>query len=144
MSQFLYKFDSIKKTKDILEKKVQKELADIDIQIENLSDEFVKLEKKKENSVKNLQQYKRVSDLKQLDNYRNNLKQQMEVVKKKIDLLTLKRENKLDELIIKSQESKMFRKLEEVHLEEYNHEENIKEEKIINEVATQKFIRGNN
>lgn len=144
MSQFLYKFDSIKKTKDILEKKVQKELADIDIQIENLSDEFVKLEKKKENSVKNLQQYKRVSDLKQLDNYRNNLKQQMEVVKKKIDLLTLKRQNKLDELIIKSQESKMFRKLEEVHLEEYNHEENIKEEKIINEVATQKFIRGNN
>ncbi len=144
MGKFLYKFDSIKKTKEILEQKVQKELADIDLEIENLSDEYVKLEKKKENSVKNLQQYKRVSDLKQLDNYRNDLKQQMEIIRKKIDLLTLKRENKLNELITKSQETKMFRKLEEVHLEEFMHEENIKEENLTNEVATQKYIRGNN
>ena len=143
MTKFLYKFDTIKKSKDLLEKKVQKELAEIDLEIERCSEEFTKIEKKKEQSSRSIQTCKKISELKQLDNYRNELLKQLDIIHSKINLLTLQRENKLSELVQKSQESKMFRRLEEVHLEEFMQEENHKEESLINEVATQKFIREN-
>jgi flagellar export protein FliJ len=141
MAKFLYKFDSIKKSKDLLEKKVQKELAEIDLEIERCSDEFTKIENKKEQSCKNIQLCKKISELKQLDNYRNELLRQMEQIHNQINLLTLRRENKLNELVKKSQESKMFKRLEEVQYEEFVKEENQKEDKFESEIATQKFIR---
>ncbi len=144
MSRFIYKFDSIKKTKDILEKKVQKELAEIDHLIEDLRREYIRIEQEKDQVSKNLQFFKRVSDLKQLDMYKNELKNQMENVRQQIDLFGVEREKKLDELLSRSRENKMFGILEEVHLEEYKRGENQKEEITINEIAGQKFARDKN
>ena len=40
MSKFIYKFQSIQKVKESLEKKVQKEMALLDLEIEKLENEF--------------------------------------------------------------------------------------------------------
>ena len=144
MARFIYRFDSIKKTRDILEKKIQKELAEIDKYLESKREECRSLEKKKEESSKIIQQCKNVAELKLLDGYRNELESRIEIAKKNIRLLMEQRENKMDELIKKSKESKMFKLLEETHLQQFKHEENAKEDNIVNELAAQKFNRKNN
>ncbi len=143
MAKFIYRFDSIQKTKEILEKKIQKELAEIDKQLELRREECLSLELKREQSSEIIEQCKKVSELKLLDNYKNELEKQVEIIKQSITLLTKQRENKICELIKRSKENKMFKLLEETHLQEFIHEENAKEENIVNELAAQKFNREN-
>ncbi len=140
MSKFNFKYDSIKKVKNLLEKKVQKEIAFIDLEIDRNIYEREKLILEAAENIKNRISNK-VSELKAVENYKRSLEKKIEIIQKQIAELEKQKEDKMKELIEKSKENKIFQTLEEAHLENFKHEENLKDEGKINEIATQKFIR---
>lgn len=140
MPKFKFKYDSIKKVKDLLEKKVQKEIALIELEIERNIIEKEKLIVEIENNNKNLKNNK-ISELKAVENYRTMLEKKVENIQKQIIALNKHKEDKVNELIEKSKENKMFQTLEENYFENFKYEENLKDESKINEIATQKYIR---
>jgi len=143
MPKFIFKYDSIKKVKDLLEKKVQKEVALIELEIERNIIEHEKLIVEIENNSKNRKSNK-VSELKAVENYKTMLEKKVENIQKQIALLKKQKEDKVKELIEKSKENKIFQTLEENHFENFKYEENLKDENKINEIATQKYIRDKN
>ena len=143
MPKFIFKYDSIKKVKDLLEKKVQKEVALIELEIERNIIEHKKLIVEIENNSKNRKSNK-VSELKAVENYKTMLEKKVENIQKQIALLKKQKEDKVKELIEKSKENKIFQTLEENHFENFKYEENLKDENKINEIATQKYIRDKN
>ena len=140
MPKFKFKYDSVKKVKDLLEKKVQKEIALIDLEIERNITERKKLTTEIENNFKNRKSNK-VSELKAVENYKEALEKKVETIQKQIVLLNKHKEDKVTELIEKSKENKILQTLEENHFENFKYEENLKDESKINEIATQKYIR---
>ena len=140
MSKFKFKYDSIKKIKELLEKKVQKELALLDLEIEWNISECEKLIQERKENLKNRKNNK-VSELNAVENYKKSLDKKIEIIQRQIVSLKKKKEEKLKELIEKSKEHKIFQTLEDLHLEDFKYEENLNDENKINEIATQKFIR---
>ena len=78
MQKFKFKYDSIKKVKELLEKKVQKEIAMIDLEIERNIIEKEKLIIEIENNFKNRKNNK-VSELKAVENYKTALEKKVEM-----------------------------------------------------------------
>ncbi len=140
MPKFKFKYDSIKKVKGLLEKKVQKEIALIDLEIERNIFEREKLVLEIENNLKN-RKNNRVSELKAVENYKTSLEKRVENIQKQIFQLNKHKDEKVNELIEKSKENKIFQTLEDNHFEIFKYEENLKDESKINEIATQKYIR---
>ena len=140
MQKFKFKYDSIKKVKDLLEKKVQREIALIDLEIERNIVEREKIILEIENNLKNRKSNK-ISELKAVENYKASLEKKVENIQKQIVRLNKHKEDKMCELIEKSKENKIFQTLEENHFENFKYEENLKDESRINEIATQKYIR---
>ena len=140
MQKFKFKYDSIKKVKELLEKKVQKEIALIDLEIERNILEKEKLNIEIKNNFKNRKNNKD-SELKAVENYKTALEKKVEMIQKRIVLLNKNKADKVTELIEKSKENKIFQTLEENHFENFKYEENLKDESKINEIATQKYIR---
>lgn len=142
MAKFIYKFESIKKIKESLEKKAQKEVAVIDLDIEKKKNEYEKIiteERESRNSFKK----KAVSagELQFIKGYQLCLKKKRVEVCNEIENLNKKRDVKMNELIQKSKEHKIFNKLEEKYSEEFALEQNHLELAFIDELATQKFVR---
>ncbi len=142
MSKFTFKYDSIKKVKELLEKKVQKEMALIELEIDRNIFEREKLVQEIENTIK-IPKSNRISELKAVENYKKTLEKKIEIIQRHIEALKLQKEKKLKELSERSKENKIFQTLEETYLENFKYEENLKDENKINEIATQKFIRDN-
>ena len=142
MSKFTFKYDSIKKVKELLEKKVQKEMALIELEIDRNIFECEKLVQEIENTIK-IPKSNRISELKAVENYKKTLEKKIEIIQRHIEALKLQKEKKLKELSERSKENKIFQTLEETYLENFKYEENLKDENKINEIATQKFIRDN-
>jgi len=144
MSKFIYRFESIKKIKDSLEKKAAKELAEIDVFIERQRQEYNRVVERSNNTKRDISHEKLSSfELKFIKGYEEDLKQQLLLIKLKINQLELKKDEKMVELVQKSKENKMFGTLKENHLEIFQLNENKIEMDSINEMATQKYIRGN-
>ena len=144
MSKFIYRFESIKKIKDSLEKKAAKELAEIDAFIERQRQEYNQVVERGNNTKRDISHEKLSSfELKFIKGYEEDLKQQLLLIKLKINQLELKKDEKMIELVQKSKENKMFGTLKENHLEIFQLNENKIEMDSINEMATQKYIRGN-
>jgi flagellar export protein FliJ len=144
MAKFKYKFESIKKVKESLEKKAQKEVAVIDLEIEKLKQSYIDVEKEgldglRKNESKNVS----VAELKFEINYKKVIQNRLIEIQKNILKMEKLREKKIAELIQKSKEHKMFDALEETHLEIFMHEQNKNEMLFIDEIATQKFNRDN-
>jgi flagellar FliJ protein len=142
MSKFNYKFHTLQKVKDSLQKKVQKEIALLDLEIEKLDDEFNSI------SIEEIESKKKImkkdvlaGEIKFRKNYELCLDRKKIMILEKIEKLNKKKEIKLTELIQKSKEHKIFDSLEEVYHENFIKEENRSELKFIDELATQKFIR---
>lgn len=140
MSNFKFKFESVKKVKEAFEKKAQKDLAQIDLFItkhqelrQKLVDEINDLRnsafKKKMN----------VAELKFLGGYDNVLRQQIEMQTEVITKLEKKREKKIEEVVVKTKEKKMLNQLEETHREKFYQEINSAELKNFDEIAVQNF-----
>ena len=142
MAKFIYKFESIKKVKEALEKKAQKEVSEIELEIEKQQREYSRIddiEIRSRNS--SMKKDVLVAEIKFKKNYELYLNKQKSAVMKKIQVLEEKKKAKLNELIQKSKEHKIFNSLEESYHENFNNEQNRAELKFINELAIQKFIR---
>ena len=142
MAKFKFKYDPIKRVKEQLEKKVQKEIAELNDRIESNKTKIYSIEN--EMNLKKLKFKKgaKVSELQFQKNYETYMQGLIESIKRKINELVKQKNTKLLELLDKTKEKKMFVKLEEKHLEKFNKEENKLEATRIDEVASQSFTRG--
>ncbi len=140
MSNFKFKFESVKKVKEAFEKKAQKDLAQIDLLIvkhqelrQRLVDEINDLRnsafKKKMN----------IAELQFIGGYDTVLKQQIEMQTEVITQLEKKRSKKIEEVAAKTKEKKILNQLEETYKEKYNHDSNSAELKFFDELAVQNF-----
>lgn len=140
MSNFKFKFESVKKVKEVFEKKAQKDLAQIDLFItkhqeirQKLVDEINDLRnsafKKKMN----------IAELQFIGGYDTVLKQQIEMQTEVITQLEKKRSKKIEEVAAKTKEKKILNQLEETHREKFHRDNNSAELKFFDEIAVQNF-----
>jgi flagellar FliJ protein len=142
MAKFNYKFAGIQRIKESFEKKAQKELSVIDIAINKKQKQIIDLQNeaelhRNESRKKNI----KVSELKFHQGFQHQIKLKIEVIEKELKTLDKERSQKLEELIIKSKEHKVFNKLEEKQKENFYLEQNKVESINIDEIAVQKFAR---
>ncbi len=142
MAKFIYKFEAIKHVKESLEKKAQKEVALIQLEIDKLQKEHDKLLNEETLSRKNLLPKEMlVADIKFKKNYEMFLYKKRMAIIEDINKLKAEKEKKLSELLQKSKEHKIFDTLEETMHENFNQQEKQKEKIFIDELASQKFVR---
>jgi flagellar export protein FliJ len=145
MAKFNYRFESIKNVKKNLEKKSQKELADLDLKIDKVKKDIKDLEDKK-NQIKINEKGKKtikVSEAHTKIHYENYLNELIKVHQKMEDELNQERIIKLEELVTKSKEHKIFKKLEEKTKEEFFYTENKSQQHQLDDISIQKFVRKN-
>jgi len=144
MAKFNYRFESIKQIKKRYEKKVQKEVAVIDIEIKKKEAQIFEINKKlKFEREKILEKgSKKASDLHFYSMYENYLLNEKDKIKHELEIKKREKKIKLKELEEKTKETKIFEKLEEKHLEEFTLEQNKIEQLELDEIAVKKFIKG--
>jgi flagellar export protein FliJ len=141
MNNFKFKFEPVKRVKEALEKKTQKEIAVINLEINNKNDEINCItEEKRKNKLMDIVTIS-AGDLMFNRVYQRQLDNQIEEKLKSIDDLNVKKIKKTDELVVRAKEKKIFMTLEEIHKDIFTKEENDQDIKIINEIAIQKFAR---
>jgi len=141
MTAFNFKFKTVQNVKKNLEKKAQKELALIDLEIKRLENINDELQQEIKNHRLSTANNTKAADVQFLKGYAIYLDAIINSNNKLIGEFVMKRNKKIDELVQKSKEHKMFDKLEEHHLERFNKEQNKTELKNVDEIAIQKFAR---
>ena len=143
MAKFEYKFKTIKDIKERLEKKAQKELAIIDLEIKNKNEEILELTKQLQecNRKKLESKSNKIKDLHFYEKYQRFLIEQIELVQKYILARKKERAKKMLELVKKSQETKTFEKLEEKHLTEFLKAQDKLDQKEMDEFAVNEYLR---
>lgn len=143
MGKFKYKFKAIKEIKERFEKKAQKELAVIDLDLSSKKNEIIDLTSKlKEQKIKKLSgKNKTIANLHFDEKYESYLVNQIEVLQRYISKRMVERKEKVNELVQKSKETKTFEKLEETHLSEFLKNENEIEQKEMDEFAVTEFLK---
>ena len=146
MSKFNYKFKSVKNVKKNLEIKAQKDLSDVDLQIESVRMEIEKLNNEKQ-AIKagfNINPKVKISEIQSRIYYENFIDGLVISLNTKIAELEVIRAKRLEVLAQKSKEHKIFQTLEEKHLEAFIAIENKAEQILIDDVAGKRFIRSKN
>lgn len=143
MAKFKYKFDSIKNIKERLEKKSKKELAIIDLEIKRKLNEIRDINEllKKSKLAKTKKKTKSSEEIHFLEKYENYLSEQISLIEKYVNEKRSEREEKVKELMQRSKETKTFVKLEEKHFEEFSKQQNKIDQKEMDEIAIQEFIK---
>ncbi len=140
---FKYKFASIIKIKQSLEKKAQKEVAVVDLQIDQVKLELEKLQ----NILKALrinigeQRAIKAAEIHHIHKYEEYLANERKMLEKKLDDLEKLRIVKLEDLQEKQKEHKMFETMEGKHFAAYTIESNRLDQISMDEIASQKFSR---
>ena len=144
MAKFKYRFEAIKKIKQRMEKKVQKEVAIIELEIvkketeiKNLTEQ-IRSEKAKVLNRKSM----KASELHFYSMYENYLINRIDEIKAELVLKKEERNKKVKELEEKIKETKIFEKLEEKHLQEFVIEQDKLEQLELDEIAVKEFIKG--
>ncbi|MGE5431787.1 MAG: flagellar export protein FliJ [Syntrophomonadaceae bacterium] len=143
MAKFHYKFESIKKIKETFEKKIQKEISLIDIEIEKQNCLLKSLadEKNKSRSSLSGKNNVKVSELQFQSEVQNLLGLKEKKILGEIKELEKVKETRMLELEQKTKEHKIFETLEEKHYEDFLLAQNQLEQKEIDEIASKKFAR---
>jgi len=146
MSKFNYKYESIKNVKKNLEKKSQKELAAIDVKIEKVKKDILELERKKNQIIINEESNKtiKISEIHSKINYENYLNEMINMHQKMLHIYKDERNEKLEELVVKSKEHKIFKTLEEKTQQEFLFADNKLEQNQLDDISVQKFARAKN
>ena len=142
MSKFKFKFSAISRIKERLKTKAQKELAEINLKIEAKNDGIEKVRQELIDNKKVLSTgtYK-VAELHYYERHGVFLAGKLKQLKIELNTLMLTRQNKLNELVAKTKEQKMFDLLEKKHFENYKYDELKKENMMLDELAIQKMGR---
>jgi len=140
---FKYKFKAIKEIKQRIEKKTQKDLAVIDIDIANKSNEIMDLTKvlKEQKRKKIGQQSKQISELHFYEKYESYLIEQIGFIQKYIAEKRIERNKKIELLEKQAKETKIFEKMEEKSLVEFIKTQDKLEQKEIDEFAINEFLK---
>ena len=142
MSKFKYKFEGIQKVKIAFEKKAQKELSLIELEISKRKEEIkicIEDKKKQKTNVLNKRNLK-ASELIFADKYEKVIDCKIEKLRNEILYLEKKHNQKIVELAQKSKESRMFEKLKEKHIIDFRKIQMKNELKEIDDVAAKKFM----
>lgn len=142
MPKFLYKYEAIKNVKKNQEKKIQKEVAAINAEIQKLEDEYNKIandeaERKKKLNVKIMKAF----ELRFEKNYQFLISKRLSLIKTEKEKLEDEKVKKISELVQKSLEHKIFNTLEENHFQAFKKEESNSESHLIDELAIRKYSR---
>jgi len=143
VAKFIYKYESVKKVKESLEKKAQKEVASIDLKIEKVKNEILEVdEKRKQISLSGEENdIVKASELHSKIYYAKYLEEHKKSLLEKLGKLELEKKTLLDELVKKSKEHKIFKTLEEKHLQNFITEENKNDQIRMDDISVQKFVR---
>ena len=142
MSKFRFKFENVKKVKEALETKTKKEIAQIDIEIEEDNNQKQKLIDEKKNALNKISRVSvKASELRFCKNYESLTEKKIQKIDEHMHKLGIRREIKIEELVEKKRETKILSKLEENMLDDFNKEQNKLDIKKFDEIATQKFVR---
>ena len=140
MAKFKFKFETVERVKQNLEKKVERDLALVNYEIQTNQKELDDLEKEKnelrENAVRQVKI--KASEIKAQMNYESYLEAVIEEKKKLIEALEKKREEVLIDLTEKKKDVKIFDTLKGKHLVEHIKQENKNEQIFIDEIAGKK------
>lgn len=143
MAKFKYQFESILRIKETLEKKIQKEISLIDLEIDNLNKVLQDMLEERNVTKKNVGARRNIkaSELQFYNEVEILMDAQMKKISGEINRLEEKKKVKVEELIAKSKEHKIFETLEGKHLEDFVFDQNQIEQKEIDEIAMKKFAR---
>jgi flagellar export protein FliJ len=141
MQKYKFQFESIRKIKEALEKKAQKEVALIELEIEKLKNEYNELKEEKENFMNSGKKNYKASELQFRYDYNELMDKKLEAIQQHIEEMNIKKEEKMQDLIQKSKEHKIFNTLDDNLKEKYMLEQNKLESGEIDEIAISKFIR---
>ncbi|MBD3410189.1 MAG: hypothetical protein GF419_08290 [Ignavibacteriales bacterium] len=144
MAKFQFEFENVKRVKEILEKQAQKEVALIDSQIARQYEERRSVEEARRrleldvarNPRRSMFEIQRKADLERA------LDEKGRRIERHIAELKRKRQKKLDQLVERSKERKIFEKLKERRYEAYLAEERRHELKDNDDMTAQKYARG--
>ena len=142
MGKFDFRYKTIQNVKEKIKKHTEKEYSLILKEIENRKQEIEDI-KKEISSTYETSEKLSSKMIHFLNSYRNNLKSKIQTLEEEIEELKEQKENKRKEVAQKHMEFEVFNKLEEKKLEEYTEEEAKRENKFIDDLAIQKFCRGN-
>ncbi len=143
MGKFKFRYETLKSVREAMEKKAQKELAEIDLKIKKKYDEIKSLEIKKITERRKFDALRKatISQIQVFEKYIESLEAEKQRIQIEINKLDDLRYEKQKELMKKAQEVKIMEKLKEKHLEDFIREENKTEQKQIDETATGLFVR---
>lgn len=142
MAKFNFKFDNIIRIKEVLEKKIMKELALIDREIESSNAKKKSLFDKKKELFESITSGQiKVYEFKSARMHIRLVEKDIHNIEKKIKELEHRRELKHLELIQKKKELKIFETLKENKQEEFFFENNREDLKQMNEIGISNFIR---
>ena len=141
--KFKFRYDSVLAVKELLVSEKQKELLEQNIKIEK-SHKMLSELKREILSVSYCLEDKKIRNDKiiQLKSYQNFLLDKVKRQRGIIKQLENERDGILKELISLNKEQKIIEKLKEKHLELFNQRRRKIEDKLMNEFAVQKFVRG--
>lgn len=140
MQKFKFKYDTVIRVKEILEKKVLKEISLLDAAIEKLNDHKKSLEEKRKQLGVNAHGAKiKVLEYKSIKTLMNSLEKEISTVDKKINDLKIKKEEKQKELYARKKEVKILETLKENQYQEFLSNSNREELKQLNEIAISNF-----
>jgi len=143
MAKFKYKFETIKKIKETMEKKTQKELSLIELEISKANEAIKNLlvSKKLHKAKLTNNGTVKVSMLHYLQNYELLIDKKIETLQMHITELQKSKEKKIAELAQRTKEAKMFEKLKEKHYLDFLNEQKKIDQIEIDEIASKKFVR---
>lgn len=142
MAKFRFKFETVKRIKDRLKSKAQKELAEVNVKIDQKK---MKIEEAKQELLQSKLMLRgeltKVAELHFYERHGIYLNSRIKKMHKELEVLEVEKKIRLKELVSKTKESKMFELLQEKHFEKYK-EEILKEENtFLDELAIQKSGR---
>ncbi|GBD88077.1 flagellar FliJ protein [bacterium BMS3Abin03] len=141
MAAFKFKFESLQNVKKSLEKKAQRELAAIDAKIKNLETAKIDLLVELKNHRLSTDSNTIMSEIQFIKGYARLIQAKISSIDNATTELNTEKDKKIDELLQKSKEHKIFDKIEEKHFERFTKTQNKIELKNTDEIAILKFAR---
>ncbi len=136
MSKYKFKFQSIANVKEILEKKILREISIINKEIINRKNERDIFIEERKKVLKDILKHKlKTSDYQSIKKYDEQLKKEIVHIEKEIEACLKRKELKQKELLVKKKEIKAFEILKENDYSNFLIEERKTELKMLNDIA---------
>lgn len=140
MSKFKFRFESVLNVKDILEKKIQEEIYLIEKEIQEYKDKRQIIMDEREKTRKDMTSAAlKASSYQSSKIYDANLEKVIQSLERKIVQLYEKKKEKMNELVERKKEHKIFELLKENDNQNFIIEENRSELKELNEIAIRNY-----